>query len=111
MLIGGNVVFNIGTVNAGAGTQTVSFTVTVNTAAGGTVDNNNYTIEGDGIAPIPGPPVTTNVTPPTGGCPSGMCCVCHKGTTTLALVCGSQEHRRHVDHQDTTGVCGNIKEN
>ncbi len=62
MLIGGNVVYNIGTVIAGGGTQTVSFTVTVNTAPGGTVDNNNYTIEGDGVSPIPGPPVTTSVT-------------------------------------------------
>ncbi len=63
-LVAGHVVFNIGTVNAGTINQTVSFTVTVNTADGGTVENNNYTIEGDGVSPIPGPPVTTNVTAP-----------------------------------------------
>ena len=63
-LVAGNVVFNIGTVNAGTINQTVSFTVTVNTANGGTVENNNYTIEGDGVSPIPGPPVTTSVTAP-----------------------------------------------
>ncbi len=61
-LVAGNVVFNIGTVNAGTINQTVSFTVTVNTAEGGTVENNNYTIAGDGVSPIPGPPVTTTVT-------------------------------------------------
>ena len=60
-LVGSNVVFNIGTVVAGAPAQTVSFTVTVNTAGGGVVNNNNYTIEGTGIFPIPGPPVTTSV--------------------------------------------------
>ncbi len=57
----GNVVWNIGTVNAGA-SGSVSFTVTVNIASGGTVNNNNYTIEADSVAPIAGPPVTTDVT-------------------------------------------------
>jgi uncharacterized repeat protein (TIGR01451 family) len=104
-LIAGNVVFNIGTVVAGAGTQTVSFTVTVNTPSGGTVQNNNYTIEGDGIAPIPGPPVTTNVTPGQSGCPEGTCCVYHRGTT-ISLGCNTLEYRRHVDHRDPLGVCG-----
>lgn len=104
MLMSGSVVFNIGTVNAGAGTQTVSFTVTVNTPAGGMVANNNYTIEGDGISPIPGPPVTTTVTMGQGGCPPGTCCVCHKGVT-LSLNCNSLEYRRHVDHQDSLGTC------
>ncbi|MFN0279803.1 MAG: hypothetical protein ACKVRN_14585 [Pyrinomonadaceae bacterium] len=60
-LVSGSVVFNIGTLVANSGTQSVSFTVTVNTAQGGTVNNNNYTIEGDGITPVPGPPVTTSV--------------------------------------------------
>lgn len=61
-LIGGNVVFDLGTVNPGGAAQTVSFTVTVDTPAGGTVENNSYTIEGDGISPISGSPVTTDVT-------------------------------------------------
>lgn len=65
MLANGSVVFNIGTVNAGAAAKTVTFTVTVNTAEGGTVANNIYTIEADGIFPIPGPPITTSVIAPT----------------------------------------------
>jgi uncharacterized repeat protein (TIGR01451 family) len=85
-LMGGNVVFNIGTVNAGAGTQTVSFTVTVNTAAGGTVDNNNYTIEGDGISPIPGPPVTTSV---TAGQPTQVSQITPTGTTCSQFAAGT----------------------
>ena len=97
MLSGGNVVFNIGTVNAGTGSQTVTFTVTVNAPAGGTVANNNYTIEGDGISPIPGPPVTTNVTAGGGN-------LCHKGQT-LTLTPGTLEYRRHVDHGDLLGPC------
>ena len=105
-LTAGSIVFNIGTVLAGAATQTVSFTVTVNTPSGGTVQNNSYTIEGDGISPIPGPPVTTNVTAGTGGCPPGACCVCHKGTT-LALACNSLEYQRHLDHGDGVGTCTN----
>jgi uncharacterized repeat protein (TIGR01451 family) len=56
----GTVTWNIGTVNAGVSGQTVSFTVNV-TAASGSVDNVNYTIEGTGIAPIPGPPVFTQI--------------------------------------------------
>ena len=56
----GVVTWNIGTINAGVTGQTVSFTVTVN-ATSGNVDNVNYTIEGRGIAPIPGPPVSTQV--------------------------------------------------
>ncbi len=63
VLQGGNVVFNIGTLNPGD-SGSVSFTVTVNTASGGSVENNSYTIEGDGITPVPGPPVTTTVTAP-----------------------------------------------
>lgn len=61
-LVDGKVVFNIGTLNPGAATQTVSFTVRVNNAPGGTVENNNYTIAADGIYPISGPPSTTSVT-------------------------------------------------
>jgi uncharacterized repeat protein (TIGR01451 family) len=62
----GVVTWNIGTIPAGTSGLTVSFTVNV-TAASGTVDNVNYTIEGTGIAPIPGPPVTTDIggVPPT----------------------------------------------
>lgn len=59
-LIGGNVVFAIGSLPAGSVTQTVSFIVSVN-AASGTITNGGYTIEGDGVAPIPGPPVATIV--------------------------------------------------
>lgn len=58
--LAGSVTWNIGTVNAGVTGQTVSFTVNV-TAASGSVDNVNYTIEGTGIAPIPGPPVFTQI--------------------------------------------------
>ena len=100
MVVAGNVVFNIGTVNAGAGAQTVMFTVTVNTPAGGTVENNNYTIEGDGISPIPGPPVSTNVTEG-----QSMGTLCHKGVTTITLPLNSLEYRRHVDHGDLVGQC------
>lgn len=57
----GSVVWNIGTVAAGAN-GSVSFTVTVNVASGGTVNNTGYTIEADSVAPIPGPPVSTDVT-------------------------------------------------
>jgi uncharacterized repeat protein (TIGR01451 family) len=64
-LTGANVVFNVGTVNAGTGAQTVSFTVRVTAIPGASVNNNNYTIEANGAAPIPGPPVTTSVTAPT----------------------------------------------
>lgn len=69
-LSAGRVVFNIGTVNAGSGTQTRSFTVTVNTPSGGTVNNTGYTIEGTGISPIPGPPVSTAVTGSGGPTPT-----------------------------------------
>ena len=60
-LTNGNVIFNIGSLNANSGNRTVSFTVRVNTATGGTVTNNNYTIEGDNITPVAGLPVSTNV--------------------------------------------------
>jgi uncharacterized repeat protein (TIGR01451 family) len=56
----GVVTWNIGTIPAGTSGLTVSFTVNV-TATTGTVDNVNYTIEGTGIAPIPGPPVSTDI--------------------------------------------------
>jgi len=59
---GGVVTWNIGTVGTGVVGQTVSFTVTVTAPAGATVANDNYTIEGDGIAAIPGPPIFTSVT-------------------------------------------------
>jgi uncharacterized repeat protein (TIGR01451 family) len=57
---GGVVTWTIGTINPGVTGQTVSFTVNV-TASSGNVDNVNYTIEGTGIAPIPGPPVFTQI--------------------------------------------------
>ncbi len=57
----GNVVFNVGAVTAGAGARTVSFTVNVTAGTGSNINNNNYTIAGNGIAPIPGPPVVTRV--------------------------------------------------
>ncbi|MGB4990441.1 MAG: FG-GAP-like repeat-containing protein [Pyrinomonadaceae bacterium] len=68
-LVGSDVVFNVGSLGAGVTGQTVSFTVTVNTLGGGTVNNNHYTIEADGVAPVAGPPVQTGVTtaPPTLG--------------------------------------------
>ena len=56
----GVVTWNIGTVNAGVTGQTVQFTVTV-TATGGSIDNVNYTVEGTGIPPIPGPPVSSTI--------------------------------------------------
>lgn len=59
-LSAGSVVWNIGTVNAGVTGQTVSFTVNV-TATSGNISNVNYTIEGTGIPPIPGPPQFTQV--------------------------------------------------
>ena len=61
----GTVTWNIGTVNAGVTGQTVSFTVQV-TATSGSIDNVNYTIEGTGIPPIPGPPISTTVGGQTG---------------------------------------------
>ena len=61
----GVVTWNVGTLPAGVGGQTVSFTVHVN-AISGTVDNVNYTIEGTGVGPISGAPVSTAITP---GCP------------------------------------------
>ena len=63
-LQGNTVVFNIGAVMAGAGPITVSASVHVTAAAGATITNSSYTIEATGVAPIPGPPVTTSVTGP-----------------------------------------------
>lgn len=57
----GVVTWNIGTITAGTSGLTVSFTVNV-TAASGSVNNVNYTIEGTGVSPIPGPPVSTTIT-------------------------------------------------
>lgn len=56
----GVVTWNIGALAAGVTGQTVSFTVSV-TATSGDIVNGNYTIEGTGISPIFGPPVTTTV--------------------------------------------------
>ncbi|HEV8232242.1 MAG TPA: putative Ig domain-containing protein, partial [Thermoanaerobaculia bacterium] len=58
--------WDIGTLNAGVTGQTVSFTVQVN-ATSGTINNVDYTIEGQGVSPIFGPPVSTTVTE---GCPA-----------------------------------------
>jgi uncharacterized repeat protein (TIGR01451 family) len=65
-LSGGNVVWNIGSLNAGVTGQTVTFTVTLN--ASGTTTNSNYTIAASGISPVTGAPVNTTVSgspPPT----------------------------------------------
>jgi uncharacterized repeat protein (TIGR01451 family) len=58
--VAGVVTWNIGTVPAGVTGQTVQFTVHV-TAGSGSVDNNGYTIEASGVTPIPGPPVSTQI--------------------------------------------------
>jgi uncharacterized repeat protein (TIGR01451 family) len=62
---GGVVTWNIGDLAAGAN-GSVQFTVHI-TQASGVIVNGNYTIEADGIAPIFGPPVTTELggPPPT----------------------------------------------
>lgn len=57
---GGVVSWNIGTLAPGA-SGSVTMTVLV-TAGSGTVDNNAFSIEGDGILPIFGPPVSTTIT-------------------------------------------------
>ncbi len=61
-LSNGSVVFNVGVVNGNISSQTVSFTVHITAAQGATITNSGYTIEASGVAPIPGPPVTTTVT-------------------------------------------------
>lgn len=60
-LSGNTVVFNLGTINAVSGTQSVSFTVNVTAASGSTVTNGGYTLQADGIAAFTGMPVTTSV--------------------------------------------------
>jgi uncharacterized repeat protein (TIGR01451 family) len=57
----GTVVWNVGTVPADTTGLVVSLVVQVTAAPGSRVDNVNYTIEGEGISPIPGPPVQTEV--------------------------------------------------
>ena len=57
---GGVVSWNIGTLAAGA-SGSVTMTVLV-TAGSGSVENNAFSIEGDGILPIFGPPVSTAIT-------------------------------------------------
>lgn len=86
------------------GSVSLHFAVTVSSTpgnylneAGGTATE-GFTVAGTGpTAPI----MVTN----PGGCPEGMCCVCHKGAVTLALSCSSLEYRRHIDHGDTVGTC------
>lgn len=56
----GVITWNIGALTAGTTGQTVSFTVHID-ATGGDITNANYTIEGTGIPPIPGPPVVTSL--------------------------------------------------
>jgi uncharacterized repeat protein (TIGR01451 family) len=56
---GGVVTWNVGDLAAGAN-GSVQFTVHI-TQASGVIVNGNYTIEADGIAPIFGPPVTTEL--------------------------------------------------
>jgi hypothetical protein len=36
---------------------------------------------------------------------AGDCTLCHKNTTTITVVCGSLDYRRHIDHGDTIGAC------
>jgi uncharacterized repeat protein (TIGR01451 family) len=57
---GGIVTWNVGSLGAGVTGHTVSFTVLV-TASSGSIVNGTYTIEGTGVAPIFGPPVTTQL--------------------------------------------------
>lgn len=61
-LAGGVVSWNIGSLAPGA-SGSVSFTVNVTAAAGSSILNGEYTIEGTAIAPIYGAPVSTTVTP------------------------------------------------
>ena len=61
---GGVVTWNVGNVAAGTTNQTLTLVVNVTAAQGATVSNNNYSIQADSVAAIPGPPVTTNVTAP-----------------------------------------------
>ena len=58
----GVVTWNIGTVNAGVNGQTVQFTVLVTASEGAVITNDTFSIAGDGIPAIPGPPITAVVT-------------------------------------------------
>ncbi len=55
--VGANVVWNLGTLNAGVTGQTVTLTVALN--APGTITNENYTIAASQVAPVAGTPVET----------------------------------------------------
>ncbi len=99
---GGSVVFNIGTVSHNTSSQTasvsqsvsaaqtVSFTVHVTAAAGATITNSGYTIEATGVAPIPGPPVTTTVTggtiPPPVANPDNATVAQNSGATAIDVL-------------------------
>jgi uncharacterized repeat protein (TIGR01451 family) len=71
-LVAGNVVWNIGTVNAGTG-GSVSFTVNVTAPGGSTIVNSGYNIRGDGVPPYTGEPVTTRVLEPPPIWPPHIC--------------------------------------
>jgi uncharacterized repeat protein (TIGR01451 family) len=64
----GVVRWNIGTLAGNTTGRTVQFTVRVNASAGSVV-NSDYTIEADGVSPIPGESVTTTI---TGGGTTGV---------------------------------------
>ncbi len=57
LLSGGNIIWNLGTLNAGVTGQTV--TLTVSLMAPGTITNENYTIAAAQVAPVTGSPVQT----------------------------------------------------
>lgn len=61
---GGALSCNVGTVPAG-GTGTFTVTVMIPNGATGPINNGNYTIEGDGVAPLGGPKWETNLVSPT----------------------------------------------
>lgn len=60
---GGALSCNVGTVPAG-GTGTFTVTVTIPNGATGPINNGNYTIEGDGVAPLGGPKWETSLVSP-----------------------------------------------
>jgi virginiamycin B lyase len=60
-LSSGVVTWNIGGLNAGVTSQSVSFTVRV-TASAGVVTNSAYAIQASGVSAVAGPPVSTTVT-------------------------------------------------
>ena len=92
-LSGDRVVFNLGNVGANSATQTVSFTVNVTPLGSSPVTNSNYTIEGTGVAPIPGPPIETTIT----------------GLTPAPTPCARNEFSEHrTDRYSCRGAFGSL---